>query len=161
MLEMAHKAMARPHGRSYSSPVSNWPPTALRSVGYADRDKYIADTDFVPLPGGNWDARLAKPYLRGRAGLISFSKSMGTAQPGDFGTPAQALNRPLRALLCSELLSWLALIQAPRALRFAANTGFAIIRLVQTSQTNPWRLSVAPMLDWSYARKKRVVEPTF
>ncbi len=61
-------------------------------LAYADRDKYIADTDFVPLPGGSWEAMLAKPYLRGRAGLISFSKSMGTAQPGDFGTPAQGLS---------------------------------------------------------------------
>lgn len=54
-------------------------------LAYADRDKYIADTDFVSLPGGSWDAMLDKNYLRSRAGLVSFSRSMGTAQPGDLG----------------------------------------------------------------------------
>jgi gamma-glutamyltranspeptidase/glutathione hydrolase len=54
-------------------------------LAYADRDKYIADTDFVSLPGGSWEAMLDKNYLRGRADLISFSRSMGTAQPGDLG----------------------------------------------------------------------------
>ncbi len=54
-------------------------------LAYADRDKYVADTDFVPLPGGSWAAMLDKNYLRGRADLISFSRSMGTAQPGNFG----------------------------------------------------------------------------
>ena len=54
-------------------------------LAYADRDKYIADTDFVALPGGSWDAMLDKTYLRGRAGLISFGRSMGTAQPGNLG----------------------------------------------------------------------------
>ena len=58
-------------------------------LAYADRDKYIADTDFVPLPGGNWNALLAKSYLRSRAGLISYTSSMGTAQPGNFGTAPQ------------------------------------------------------------------------
>ncbi len=54
-------------------------------LAYADRDKYIADTDFVSLPGGTWNTMLNKPYLRTRADLISFSRSMGTAQPGDLG----------------------------------------------------------------------------
>jgi gamma-glutamyltranspeptidase/glutathione hydrolase len=54
-------------------------------LAYADRDKYIADTDFVSLPGGSWNAMLDKTYLRGRADLISFSRSMGTALPGDLG----------------------------------------------------------------------------
>ena len=54
-------------------------------LAYADRDKYIADTDFVPLPGGTWDTMLNKPYLRSRAGLVSFTSSMGTAQPGNLG----------------------------------------------------------------------------
>ena len=54
-------------------------------LAYADRDKYIADTDFVQLPGGSWNAMLDKNYLRGRADLISFSRSMGTAQAGDLG----------------------------------------------------------------------------
>lgn len=84
--------------------LSLYPPTALDLEGgkpsvfgvhlvseaerlaYADRDKYVADTDFVPLPGGSADTMLNKPYLRSRAGLISFTTSMGTAQPGNLGT---------------------------------------------------------------------------
>jgi len=54
-------------------------------LAYADRDKYVADTDFVSLPGGTWDTMLNKLYLRSRAGLISFATSMGTAQPGNLG----------------------------------------------------------------------------
>ncbi len=52
-------------------------------LAYADRNKYIADTDFVALPSGSWDAMLDKGYLRGRADLISFGSSLGTAQPGN------------------------------------------------------------------------------
>ena len=57
-------------------------------LAYADRDKYVADTDFVPLPGGSPATMLDKSYLRNRAGLISMTRSMGTATAGDFGTPA-------------------------------------------------------------------------
>jgi gamma-glutamyltranspeptidase/glutathione hydrolase len=60
-------------------------------LAYSDRDKYVADTDFVPLPGGTWDTLLNKPYLQSRATLISLSKSMGKATAGDFGPAAQAL----------------------------------------------------------------------
>jgi gamma-glutamyltranspeptidase/glutathione hydrolase len=54
-------------------------------LAYADRDKYVADTDFVPLPGGSTDSLTNKPYLQGRASLISLSHSMGLAQPGNLG----------------------------------------------------------------------------
>ncbi|WP_225783552.1 gamma-glutamyltransferase family protein [Xenophilus sp. Marseille-Q4582] len=54
-------------------------------LAYADRDKYVADTDFVPLPGNSPDTLLNKNYMRQRASLISMNKSMGTAQAGDFG----------------------------------------------------------------------------
>jgi gamma-glutamyltranspeptidase/glutathione hydrolase len=54
-------------------------------LAYADRDKYVADTDFVPLPGGTWDTMLNKPYLQSRAGLINFNLSMGTATAGNLG----------------------------------------------------------------------------
>jgi gamma-glutamyltranspeptidase / glutathione hydrolase len=59
--------------------------TEAERLAYADRDKYVADTDFVPLPGGTWDTMLNKPYLQGRAALINFSTSMGTAAPGNLG----------------------------------------------------------------------------
>jgi gamma-glutamyltranspeptidase/glutathione hydrolase len=55
-------------------------------LAYADRDKYIADTDFVPLPGGTWNTMLNKPYMKQRASLINTTKSMGTAKAGVLGT---------------------------------------------------------------------------
>ena len=64
-------------------------------LAYADRDKYIADTDFVSLPGGSWNAMLDKSYLRGRADLISFSRSMGTALPGDLGAVPLGISGPV------------------------------------------------------------------
>ncbi|WP_207514296.1 gamma-glutamyltransferase family protein [Mycolicibacterium celeriflavum] len=56
-------------------------------LAYADRDKYVADTDFVPLPGGSPNTLLGSDYLAGRAALISEQHSMGTAKPGEFGPP--------------------------------------------------------------------------
>ncbi|OBI74238.1 gamma-glutamyltransferase family protein [Mycobacterium sp. E740] len=56
-------------------------------LAYADRDKYVADTDFVPLPGNSPDTLLSGDYLAGRAALISEQHSMGTAKPGEFGPP--------------------------------------------------------------------------
>jgi gamma-glutamyltranspeptidase/glutathione hydrolase len=53
-------------------------------LAYADRNTYVADTDFVPLPGGSTAALLDKTYLRGRANLIRFDRSMGTATAGTF-----------------------------------------------------------------------------
>jgi gamma-glutamyltranspeptidase len=44
----------------------------------------MADTDFVPLPGGSPAALLDKTYLRNRANLIDFTRSMGTAVAGTF-----------------------------------------------------------------------------
>jgi len=55
-------------------------------LAYADRDKYVADTDFVPLPGGSTDMMLKQSYLQGRASLISLTKSMGKATAGDLGS---------------------------------------------------------------------------
>ena len=53
-------------------------------LAYADRNKYVADTDFVPLPGNGVSSMVAKDYLKTRAALISTTKSMGTAQAGVF-----------------------------------------------------------------------------
>lgn len=57
-------------------------------LAYADRDRWVADTDFVALPGGSPQALLATDYLAGRAALISPQRTMGTAKPGEFGPPA-------------------------------------------------------------------------
>ena len=56
-------------------------------LAYSDRNVYIADTDFVPLPGGSPAALLSKTYLRNRANLIDFNKSMGVATAGVFPGP--------------------------------------------------------------------------
>jgi len=53
-------------------------------LAYADRNRYVADTDFVPLPGKGVAALLDKGYLKQRAALIG-EKSMGRA---NYGTPA-------------------------------------------------------------------------
>jgi gamma-glutamyltranspeptidase/glutathione hydrolase len=59
-------------------------------LAYADRNRYLADTDFVALPGGSPAALLNKDYLSSRASLIDFSRSMGTAVPGTFASTATA-----------------------------------------------------------------------
>jgi gamma-glutamyltranspeptidase/glutathione hydrolase len=63
-------------------------------LAYADRDKYVADTDFVPLPGGTADTLLNSRYLAGRAALISEQRTMGTAKPGEFGPPTAPVPPP-------------------------------------------------------------------
>jgi len=55
-------------------------------LAYADRDKYVADTDFVPLPGKGVSSMIDKAYLKQRAALINASgNSMGTASAGNLG----------------------------------------------------------------------------
>ncbi|MFT3805247.1 MAG: gamma-glutamyltransferase family protein [Burkholderiaceae bacterium] len=54
-------------------------------LAYADRDKYVADVDFVPLPGSGLATMLDRNYLRERAALISTTRSMGTAAAGNLG----------------------------------------------------------------------------
>ncbi|HEX8786596.1 MAG TPA: gamma-glutamyltransferase [Telluria sp.] len=51
-------------------------------LAYADRDKYAADTDFVPLPGRGIPALLDKNYLAQRAKLVNMQHSMGKAEAG-------------------------------------------------------------------------------
>ena len=58
-------------------------------LAYADRNKYVADTDFVSLPGLGVASMLDRAYLKSRADLISPTRSMGTATAGVFAT-AQA-----------------------------------------------------------------------
>ena len=59
--------------------------TEAERLAYADRDKYVADTDFIPLPANGVSSLLNTEYLKKRAALINMEKSMGTAQAGDFG----------------------------------------------------------------------------
>ena len=59
-------------------------------LAYADRGRYMADTDFVPLPKG----LLANSYLTSRRKLINASTSMGRAKPGrPPGVPRGAFGR--------------------------------------------------------------------
>ncbi|SHH14827.1 gamma-glutamyltransferase [Massilia sp. CF038] len=50
-------------------------------LAFADRNRYVADTDFVPLPKGGIDALIDKAYLARRAGMIG-EKSLGLAPAG-------------------------------------------------------------------------------
>lgn len=59
-------------------------------LAYADRNQYVADTDFVPLPGSGVASLLDAGYLRQRAGLISMTRSLGTAAPGAIAGAAPA-----------------------------------------------------------------------
>ncbi|MGC3963529.1 MAG: gamma-glutamyltransferase family protein [Rhodocyclaceae bacterium] len=55
-------------------------------LAYADRDKYVADTDFVPLPGNGVSTMIDKAYLKQRASLINANgNSLGVAQAGNLG----------------------------------------------------------------------------
>ena len=56
--------------------------TEAGRLAYADRNRYAADTDFVPLPGRGVPGLIDKNYLATRAKLIG-EKSMGTAPAGN------------------------------------------------------------------------------
>jgi gamma-glutamyltranspeptidase/glutathione hydrolase len=58
--------------------------TEAERLVYADRDKYVADTEFIPLPGNGASTMLDPVYLKSRAALIG-DKSMGVASAGDLG----------------------------------------------------------------------------
>ncbi|SFU67009.1 gamma-glutamyltransferase [Pseudoduganella namucuonensis] len=55
--------------------------TEAGRLAYADRNRYLADTDFVPLPGRGVASLLDKRYLARRAALIT-ERSMGRAPAG-------------------------------------------------------------------------------
>ena len=57
-------------------------------LAYADRDKYVADTDFVALPANGISSLINKDYLKQRAALIQENQSMGVAQAGSFNVSA-------------------------------------------------------------------------
>lgn len=57
-------------------------------LAFADRGRYVADTDWAPLPGGSPAALLDPGYLARRAALVG-ERSLGRAEPG------QPLAQPL------------------------------------------------------------------
>ena len=59
--------------------------TQSSRLAFADRNRYIADSDFVSVPT---KGLIAKPYMAKRGGLINVDKDMGIAQAG---TPNGAL----------------------------------------------------------------------
>jgi gamma-glutamyltranspeptidase / glutathione hydrolase len=88
------------HGPASADPNGGRPQVAgvhliaeAERLAYADRDKYVADSDAVPLPGGSADTLLNKPYLQMRASMIRMDASLGTAKAGDFGGPPQGVDR--------------------------------------------------------------------
>ncbi|MFT4172799.1 MAG: gamma-glutamyltransferase family protein [Rhodocyclaceae bacterium] len=55
-------------------------------LAYADRDKYVADTDFIPLPGSGVSTMIDKAYLKQRAALINADgNSLGVTTAGNLG----------------------------------------------------------------------------
>ena len=67
-------------------------------LAYADRDAYVADTAFAPLPGPDGesaDAMLDPGYLEGRYDKIDPDTSMGEAEPGELSpVVAQGADQP-------------------------------------------------------------------
>ena len=59
-------------------------------LAFADRNKYIADPEFVDAPGNDWQRMLDAEYLRDRATWIS-DVSLGQTEPGNPGDH-QSLN---------------------------------------------------------------------
>lgn len=96
-------AIAQAFGILENFPLSFYPPTNPENEGgipsvmgvhlvseasrlaYADRDKYVADMDYIPLPGNGMSTMLDKTYLKSRAALINLTRSMGTATAGNLG----------------------------------------------------------------------------
>jgi len=58
--------------------------TEAARLAFADRNKYLADPEFVAAPAGTWMSLVDQAYLRQRAALVG-PLSMKTAQPGTPG----------------------------------------------------------------------------
>lgn len=63
-------------------------------LAYADRDLYVADSDFVALPAQGLASLLDANYLRLRSLHIDLDHSMGTASAGDFGLAQGVMATP-------------------------------------------------------------------
>jgi len=66
-----------------SIPTAEWLHGFLEAsrLSFADRNRYVADPDFVEAPGGDWQTMLNRDYLARRAELIR-EESMGIAKHG-------------------------------------------------------------------------------
>jgi gamma-glutamyltranspeptidase/glutathione hydrolase len=69
---------------------------ALR-LAFADRNRYVADTDFVPLPAAGAASLLDAAHLRGRAALIDPQRSLGRAPPSRWADPPPGADAALPA----------------------------------------------------------------
>ncbi len=65
--------------------------TQASRLAYADRDRYLADSDFVRVPVSQL---LEQGYLKQRAQLIDPQQDMGKADAGEFDTAAYADGAP-------------------------------------------------------------------
>jgi gamma-glutamyltranspeptidase/glutathione hydrolase len=73
-------------------------------LAFADRDRYVADTDFVRVPVGQL---LDPAYLRARAGQIRPDRTIGVARPGRFADPmivAEASQRQFEPVSTSHFV---------------------------------------------------------
>jgi gamma-glutamyltranspeptidase/glutathione hydrolase len=74
--------MLEPYDMAAMGPDTFWSVHFMSEAGrlaYADRDRYVADPDFVDVPAGLVDPA----YLRERAALISPTRTLGRAAPGN------------------------------------------------------------------------------
>lgn len=93
MLENQPMADFKPHAASFGLEPDVQAVHLISEAGrlaYADRARFVADTDFVPLPGGSAAALLDPKYLRERGALIG-PRSMGKAQAGNPMASAMSL----------------------------------------------------------------------
>lgn len=80
ILAQTDMAALKPEGGAWNPQAVHLFTEAGR-LAYADRNRYVADTDFVPLPGNSYAPLLDKTYLSQRAALIG-ERSMGHAEAG-------------------------------------------------------------------------------
>jgi gamma-glutamyltranspeptidase / glutathione hydrolase len=81
-------AMLTPRNIALAKPENGTPNTdavhlmsELGRLAFADRNQYVADTDFVPLPGADFGGLLDSTYLQQRSANIG-AESKGRARPG-------------------------------------------------------------------------------
>ena len=67
------------HGLGKDSPVAWHLIAEAERLAYADRERYLADADFVPVPVAGL---LAPDYLASRAQLIAPDRTMASVEPG-------------------------------------------------------------------------------